>query len=239
MKKNDNKMRKISKNFEITTNHVNAGFVQIVKLEYKQALNCTSKFFIIEMDIRIYRWPQGEIMQNHCNTYINIYQSNSNACENRNFFLSHFLSCQNYTRSLNEYERFQSFCSIWYTILFFDCFGFCFYIDIHRLPVQCFHVFCFILTVNVCLASIACDKRKLKLISFILFGHSTPGVLRQYAYNRQKCGGIHSWTPLISWRASFLFIKILSIRRVFWALEWNDNYLTIHIFGENLASARI
>lgn len=71
------------------------------------------------------------------------------------------------------------------------------------------------LTVNICLASIACDKRKLKLILFILFGHSTPGVLRQYANDWQKCERIHSRTPLISWRASFLFIKMLSIRRVF------------------------
>lgn len=76
-----------------------------------------------------------------------------------------------------------------------------------------------VLTVNICLASIACDKRKLKLILFILFGHSTPGVLRQYANNRQKCEGIHSFTPLISWRASFLSIKILSIRRVFFSIR--------------------
>lgn len=48
--------------------------------------------------------------------------------------------------------------------------------------------FCFILTVSICLATIACDKRKLKLILFILFGHSTPGVLRQYANNRQIIG---------------------------------------------------
>lgn len=99
---------------------------------------------------------------------------------------------------------------------------------------------CFLFYINgQYLSGVACDERKLKLILFLLFGHSTPGVLRQYAYNRQKCEGIYSWTPLISWRASFLFIKILRMRRVFWALEWNDNYLTINIFGENLASARI